>query len=380
LKAATVAKDKRIGLLNEEFKRGLVSEEEYATRRADIEYQAAVKILRINIKLAEDLLKASTGNDVLAAEQKLADLKIQLSDLTTKHEIDNTKKVQAAEQEKYNQIEKSLQGVIKISDQVFGIIGGAIDANSIAKKNSLQEESDLLDKNTQKEIDAVNLTTASQQDKAAQIAIINARAQAQKEQIAIKERQLDQQRAQFDKAVSIAKIIEETAVAVVHQLGTGDPYTATARAFLAGAIGGAQLAIAIATPIPKFKTGRLSGNETLGIVGDGGKQEVMYSPDMKEAIVTPATDTLAYIPKDWGIAPSVEEFQQRAFQMAGRPLNSMPAASNDNRIFGMMVREINGLKVAIMGRPINETNLTKEGLEQIYIDGNNTTRYLNGKV
>jgi hypothetical protein len=374
IEAATIAKDKRIGLLNEEYRRGLVTEDEYQTKRADIEYQAAIKILRINIKLAEDLLAASSGDQIIAAEKKLADLKIALSDLTTKHEIDNNAKVEKSEEDKRKAIIKGLQEVKQIGDQVSDVIGSAIDANNTAKKNALQEQSDEIEKNAQKEIDAVNATTATQQDKAAQIAIINARAQAQKEQIAIKNRQLEQQKAIADKEKAIFDIILGTAISVAEA-------TTIPEKIIAAAIGAAELAIAISTPIPKFKAGRKDGNATLGIVGDGGRQEVMYSPDMREAVITPATDTLAYIPQGWGIAPSVEEFQQRAFQMAGKPLNSMPIASNDNdKMIHAMVREINGLKIAVLGRPVNETILTKEGLEQIYTDGYNTTRYLNGKI
>jgi hypothetical protein len=44
------------------------------------------------------------------------------------------------------------------------------------------------------------------------------------------------QRARFEKAATLTRIAIETALAVVHQLGTGDPFTAFARAFAAGAL------------------------------------------------------------------------------------------------------------------------------------------------
>jgi hypothetical protein len=373
IEAATIAKDKRVGLLNNEYKKGLVTEQEYADRRAEIEYQYAVKVLKINIKLAEDLLAISSGDNKIAAERKVADLKLQLSDLTTKHQLDNDKKEELSAEEKKKKIISTLQEIQRIGDQVGNIVSSAIDASNTAKKNALQEQSDLLDKNTQKEIDAVNTTTASQQDKAAQIAIINARAQAQKEQIARKERELDQQKAVADKAKAIFDIILGTAVSVAEA-------TTIPEKIIAGVIGAAELAIAIATPIPKFKTGRKDGPATLGIVGDGGRQEVIHSPDFQQAQLTPANDTLAYIPKGWGVAPSIEEFKERAFQMTARPVGIIQSANSNDKMMQAMVREINGLRVAILGRPINETNLTEEGLYKVVIDGLNKTRYLDANL
>jgi hypothetical protein len=138
----------------------------------------------------------------------------------------------------------------------------------------------------------------------------------------MRQRQLDIQRARFDKAANIGRIIIETALAVVHQLGSGDPYTAIARAIGAGVIGAAQLAVAAAQPVPKFKGGRKDGPATFAIVGDGGRNEVITSPDLSKSYVTPDRDTLTYLPEGYKVFPSVEDFQKKAAAMSYRPVKA----------------------------------------------------------
>jgi len=272
IEQATKAKNNRIGLLNEQYKRGLIDEQEYNDRRAEIEYQSGIKILKINIKLAQDLLasNASAGLNTTKDLEKLTNLKIALSDLETKHLIDNNGKQIKSEEEKKAAIISTLQNIKNIGDQVFDVIGGAIEASITAQKNALQQRSDDIDANSKKEIDAVNASLLSEEKKAAQIQIINARAQTQKDQLAQRERQLNQQKAVADKAKAIFDIILGTAVSVAEAKGVPAKIAA-------GLIGAAQLAIAIATPIPKFKYGKDKNNTYEGIaeVDDGGKPEAI---------------------------------------------------------------------------------------------------------
>jgi len=69
-----------------------------------------------------------------------------------------------------------------------------------------------------------------------------------------------------------------------------------AGAIIAGVAGAAQLAVAIATPIPKYRYGKGAGNnyEGMAIVGDGGKQEVIERADGSIEF-TPDTDTLTHV-------------------------------------------------------------------------------------
>lgn len=159
------------------------------------------------------------------------------------------------------------------------------------EKNAIQEQINLIDTRRDKEIEAIQASQKSEQDKAAAIAIINARADSQKRIQEQRQKQISIAQARFDKAVTIAKIIAETAFSVIHQFTTGDPYTAFARAAVVGAIGIAQAAIAAATPIPTYAEGTLNHPGGLAVVGDAGRSELVVTPQGR-LVETPALPTL----------------------------------------------------------------------------------------
>jgi len=146
------------------------------------------------------------------------------------------------------------------------------------QKNAIQQQIDKLDELKAKEIEVINQSVLNEQDKAAKIAIVEARANAKKEELQRKQKDLDIKRAKFDKAASIAKIIQSTAEAVIRYAGI--PIYGTALAAIAAAIGAAQLAIVISQPIPAYKHGKNNdGYEGPAIVDDGGKPEAIIRED-----------------------------------------------------------------------------------------------------
>jgi hypothetical protein len=151
----------------------------------------------------------------------------------------------------------------------------------------------------------VNASVSSQQDKANQIAIIEARADAQKQVLERKQRQADEQKARFDKAAAIANIILNTAEAVAKALPN------IAKAILVGALGAAELSIAIATPIPHYKHGTKNHKGGLAVVGDAGKSEGIELPDGR-ILKTPSTDTLIDLPKGSKVYPDYEKMMIKA--------------------------------------------------------------------
>lgn len=168
---------------------------------------------------------------------------------------------------------------------IFDILTAGFDR----RKNLIQDEIDLLERKKQKDIEVANATITNAQDRAAAITVINARAEAEAQILEQKKRQIDLQRARFEKAQSVASIITNTAVAVVKSLDK------PALIPLIVAIGAAQLARVIATPIPRFKQGgKHKGG--LMIVGDGGKSEGIELPD-GTVMKSPATSTLMDAPK-----------------------------------------------------------------------------------
>jgi hypothetical protein len=327
--------------------------EQYTTERAQIEFSYADAILKSEIDTAEKVLaiNKAAGLDTTKEEKQIADLKISLNDLETKNFIDNTERKRKKHKEFLADIATDIEKIKGFSDQVGGVIGGAIDALTIAEKNRLQEQSDGIDKNKQQEIEAINATAASSQEKADKIALVEARAQAQKDQIAIKERQADERKARFDKAQAVANIALNTALAVIHQLATGDPLTAFARAIAVGAIGAAELAVAIATPIPKYKHGTPNHPGGRAELGDGGKSEFVILPD-GTAFTTPSKSTLYDLPKGTRVLPDADRVLNKSLLLAmkGLPDSPMSADGYGYQVAASIEREMRATRAVIKNK------------------------------
>ena len=165
------------------------------------------------------------------------------------------------------------------------------------EENALTIKQQLLDEETQRRINQINLLGLSEQERTRQIAIVEKNAAAQNEQIERRRRQLAVERARFEKFASISSIIQATAQAVMAALGAR-PYGPQniALASIAGATGALQLAKAISSPLPKYKDGRGPGKEELAITGDGGVPE--YIIGSRGVQMTPAVPTLTHLMKD----------------------------------------------------------------------------------
>lgn len=159
---------------------------------------------------------------------------------------------------------------------------------------------------------STDYAVATEAERTAAIATIQAKAAEEEKQRLQDVANEKRKAAEREKAINIAEIIIKTALAVVNQLGGGDPYTAIPRAIAAGALGAAELAVAIATPIPQFAEGADdTGKAGLAWVGDGGKQEVIRTADGK-VFITPATDTLVNMPAHSVVYPSIEDYIEKA--------------------------------------------------------------------
>lgn len=316
-----------------------LSEKDYTTERAKIDEKYRIDALKAEItytKAVLDIMKLR-GVDVSKELQDLAKLERELSDGTVKKITDNEKTKQ----------EKQLETIKKVEDtynKIASVISSAIEASTTAQKNKIQDEIDGIENRKQKEIEAVNASTDSQSDKANKIAIIEARAAAQKEQQERKQRILDQQKARFDKALSISRITLSTAEAVMSALAMKPPNVPLA--IFNGALGAAQLAIAIATPIPRFKDGLNKDYEGPAVVGDGGKSEAIVRRDGKIEI-TPATDTLTHINRGDRILPDASVIMQ-SMQYGAMAKVSQPTQQDYTKeMTAILTKELQGVKSAI---------------------------------
>lgn len=191
--------------------------------------------------------------------------------------------------------EKAIKKALETLANELGNLFFDLAENSIEReKNAIQDQIDLLELKKQKEIEAANQSITNAADKADAIAVIEARAAAQKQQLELKQRQLDQQKAKFEKGRAVAQIIANTAQGVTAALATIPPNPILAA--IVAAIGVAQLTRVLAQPIPRYKEGTENHPGGLAVVGDGGKSEGLRLPD-GSIYKSPATATIVDMPK-----------------------------------------------------------------------------------
>jgi hypothetical protein len=381
----TKGKDIEVQTLNANYEKRLAAtkgnqketkkvEEQYARDRAEIEYSYAADVLRTEIETGQKILALhkAQGRDTASEEKALHDLQISLSDLKRDHVIKNNESEKKSHQEVLDGITATIGKIQEYSSLAFDIIGGVMNARSISQKNALQEQSDLIDKNKEKEIDAINASADSEQKKADRINIINVRAQAQKDAIAIKQRQIDQDKARFDKAQAIAGIIFNTALAVVKALPN------VFQSIAVGAIGAAELAIAIATPIPKYAAGTLDHPGGRAIVGDGGKKELVITPEGR-LIETEALPQVMNLPKHSIVLPDAKKALESGIVSSMRGRGNVLSA--ENRIdFSRLENEMRLTRQAIKNKKELHLSGSQSMMTALWKHGANINKYIDENI
>ncbi len=148
----------------------------------------------------------------------------------------------------------------------------------------------MIDNNTQKQIDAINLTSATQTQKDQLIAQVQQQADTQKQEIEKREQAVQKRQAIFDRAASITKIVQNTAEAITKAIAefpltAGEPFVA-----IDLALGAIQIGKVLAQPLPQFKTGTQSAPKGLALVGEEGRELVLNNSG--EVFLTPHTPSL----------------------------------------------------------------------------------------
>lgn len=282
-------------------------------QRLKIENEKNNDLIRLSQDLADKLAKI-TAKSFEVDTSKIAE---NVKGLPTEIQkaLNDYKKAQEEAVKKHKEALADLkkntnQAILELATELEGLFFD-IFTNQIEKqKNAIQDQIDLLEQQKQKDIEVANQTITNAQEKADAIAVIEARAAAKRQQLELRQRQLDQQKARFEKARAIVEIVQSTSIAVVNalsQVKTLGP-GAIALAAVIGALGAVQIARVLAQPIPRYAKGTDNHPGGLAVVGDGGKSEAVVMPD-GSIYKTPATDTLVNLPRGSKVIPDYADMK-----------------------------------------------------------------------
>lgn len=290
--------DTQLTNLNEQYKKGEVSKEQYERRKLKIEKDALKESLLAQIDYYSKLLEFAdiSAEQRAEAEKKLAKARKELSDQGKDEASDSIKNLASAF--------KQIADIGEQVQNVFSVIGKAISASADREKNAIQEQIDLLEQKRLKDIEVANQTITNAADRANAITAIEATAAAKKAVLEQRQRQADERKARFDKTAGLLAIIVNTARGVTAALTSVPPNVPLA--ILTGAIGAAEFGIAAAAPIPKYKAGTKYHKGGLMEVGEGGKSEGVQLPD-GSVIKTPAKSTIMNAPRGTKVHPDWDQ-------------------------------------------------------------------------
>lgn len=311
------------------------------------------------------------GKDVTEIRAQIAEKILEIEE----HQFDVEKKKMEARM-------NMLQKYSDMALSVFSMLGDALNVSNEKEKNRIQDQIDLLEKKKATEIAVAEATILSEQDKAARIKIIEARAAVEREALEMRQRQIEQRAARFQKAITIAQIIQETALAVVRALGM-KPFTPANIAMAAGigALGAARLAIASATPIPRYEEGTESHPGGLAVVGDGGRKEVIETPSGKR-YVTPDKATLVTMPKHSKVFPDADAVLDGLKWSAFKELPAMQI--NDKNYAREMSNVLSGkldkLTMAVKSKRETHFKVTHAGMSMNQRALNNYITWVNNNM
>lgn len=301
----------KLDLLNESYAKRTVSEKQFGELRIKIQREYAKKYIDEEIKQVQELLNNSnlTVDQRADAEKKLAKFKIESSRLITKNQIEDNDKITDREKvnaEKRKQLEQDLAAKkAELAKAVLDVGVSIVNSGFENQKNKIKEESDLIEKKKNTDIENVNNSIATEEEKANRIAVIEAVAVSKKEEIERRLHDIDVKKAKFQKLVSVAEIGINTAkdiakvttgaaaLSIIPIIGPALAAAALAQIPFMIGVGAAQIATVLATPIPAFEHGGVMSKNGLAMYGEVGS-ELMIDPSGKLSL-TPDKPTIGHV-------------------------------------------------------------------------------------
>lgn len=182
----------------------------------------------------------------------------------------------------------------ELEKKIYEAVKQAGDQQYDDRIRKVEEYSDALQEAYDKQIAAVEKSSLDEKNKTALEIQLNEQKSEQRKADILEEKRLKREKAEFDKKISIAHIALATIEAVVEALTAG-PVTGEVLAAERAAFGAAELAIAVATPIPSYFQETPEGGHPGGIARFGEVPEIVKEPYKPPYLVM--NETIGWLPK-----------------------------------------------------------------------------------
>jgi tape measure domain-containing protein len=317
----------------------------------DIKKAFAIKTLKLQITTLEGELAASDllpVNEQLSADKRqkivetLSKAKTELSDVEVTNNKKNAETTVITEREKTE----------KILEMSSVLTSALTDLGDAVFERKIQNINDEITKNNEYYDRQIELAGNDERQKD----LLTKEREKKNEELEKKKRKEQHKQAVFNKASAVAQAGISAALAVLAALST-QPFLpmGPAMAILAGVLGAIQIGAILATPIPKYKTGRKGGPAETAWVGDGFINEVITGADGSNPRLTPNKPTLANLNKGDIVHKSIEDYNR---YMRASILNSF--GNENQRIEKFQLAQFDNNNKEL----VNEMRLTRKAIEK----------------
>lgn len=217
-------------------------------------------------------------------------------------------KLEKEEREAYEKRVRNLETYAQLAQGAANIVGTIAAMQYDNEIALIEKRSKALEESYNKELKALELSGKSKAEIEKEKQRLEAVTEAQRKKIDQDRISAARKKARADKMADIANIISGTAVATVNALGA-KPYTPAniALAAITAAIGAANLARAIAAPLPQYAKGTDSAKGGDSIVGEKGV-ELVQEPGGR-TYLTPNKPTIMNLKRGSKVIPNHELMQ-----------------------------------------------------------------------
>jgi hypothetical protein len=253
---------------------------------------------------ARDVAKKDL-DDKLALQAEYNYKAKQADDNLLKHKEDNQKLLN--------------QKIAELVSQGIDTVQSLVDASYQQQLNHEQQLLDAIEARKQADTDAINTSMLNDRQKAKAIQKLNEETALKEKENAKEMNRIKREQAIADRAASILKIVENTAIAIM--AAEAIPVVGHALAIADAAIGAAQIAAVLATPMPQYRFGTPKGGHPGGpaLVGEDYRPELVIEPGKEPYIIDRPTirdfaPKTRVIPESDMIAGVMEAMAPKRFQ------------------------------------------------------------------
>lgn len=309
--------------------------------------QMDVEDYKLKIKLLEEEKKKQDERN--AHIRDLAKTEVKLYQDAGKERYDKLIEQQKKEKEAWENLKKD------IIDSVASISESIVNGIYAKRLQAIEDIDKKLTESFNNEMRFIEQSGLSQREKERKKQALEAETEAKRKKNDRDRVAELRKQAKLQKALDTAQIIANTAIAITSHMKLAPPLNLINIASDI-AIGAAQLAKVVATPLPQYAKGRKGGKAEMAIVGEVGT-EAIVTKDGKISF-TPNKATKTFLPEGADVIPNHELIKNATLLKLSKEQNVTINKYQEALIekFEEELTELKSIKQAILDKPVSTFN------------------------